>query len=152
MGPLGAGWYPERPGRDQALTPVDAGGPATGWIVRCPRLISRPATPTRDARLGLFLHPTVAVDASKRRAIEAKESCLWRLAAEEAADVLAGVARITVVADRENGICELFARRPIGVQLLTRAAHDRSLADGGWLFASMDAWPERHREMIVLPV
>jgi NOL1/NOP2/fmu family ribosome biogenesis protein len=37
------------------------------------------------------------------------------------------------------------------VQLLTRAAQDRSLADGGRLFATIDAWPERHRETIVLP-
>jgi len=123
---------------------------------------------------GLFLHPTIAidaehggviglvgaqvlnrtgdkVDASKRRAIEDKESYRWLRAAEEAADVLDGAACITVVADRESDIYEQFARRPEGVQLLTRAAQDRSLADGGRLFATMDAWPERHRETIVLP-
>jgi hypothetical protein len=58
---------------------------------------------------------------------------------------------ITVVTDRENDIYEQFARRPTDVQLLTRAAQDRSLADGEQLFASMDAWPERHREAIILP-
>jgi hypothetical protein len=127
-----------------------------------------------DRDLGLFLHPTIAVDAghggiiglvgaqvlnrteakvdaSKRRAIEDKESYRWLLAAEEAADVLAGAACVTVVADRESDIYEQFARRPTGVQLLTRAAQDRSLADGERLFATMDAWPERHRETIVLP-
>ena len=91
------------------------------------------------------------VDASKRRAIEDKESYRWLRAAEEAADVLAGAACITVVGDRESDIYEQFARRPTGVHLLTRAAQDRSLADGGRLFATMDAWPERHRETIVLP-
>jgi len=68
-----------------------------------------------DRDLGLFLHPTIAVDAnhggiiglvgaqilnrtgakveaSSRRAIEDKESYRWLLAAEEAADVLAGAA------------------------------------------------------------
>ena len=40
---------------------------------------------------------------------------------------------------------------PRGVHLLTRAAQDRSLADGARLFATMDVWPERHRETIVLP-
>jgi hypothetical protein len=127
-----------------------------------------------DRDLGLFLHPTIAVDAvhgriiglvgaqvlnrtgakidaSKQRAIEDKESYRWLLAAEEAADVLTGAGCITVVADRESDIYEQFARRPAGAHLLTRAAHDRSLADGERLFASMDAWPERHREMIVLP-
>ena len=88
---------------------------------------------------------------SKPRAIEDKESYRWLHAAEEASDVLAGAACITVVADRESDIYEQFARRPAGVQLLTRAAQDRSLADVGRLFATIDAWPEQHRETIVLP-
>ena len=37
------------------------------------------------------------------------------------------------------------------MHLLTRAAQDRSLADGARLFATMEAWPERHRETIALP-
>jgi hypothetical protein len=74
-----------------------------------------------------------------------------QVAAEEASDVLAGAACITVVADRESDVFEQFARRPAGVQLLTRAAQDRSLADAGRLFATVDAWPEQHRETIVLP-
>src|SRR3984885_2706567 len=109
-----------------------------------------------DRDLGLFLHPTIAVDAvhggiiglvgaqvlnrtgakvdaSKQRPIEAKESYRWLLATEEAADVLAGAACVTVVADRESDIYEQFARRPEGVHLLTRAAQDRSLADGARL-------------------
>ena len=104
-----------------------------------------------DRDLGLFLHPTIAVDAvrggmiglvgarvlnrtgdkidaSKPRAIEDKESYRWLHAAEEASDVLAGAACITVVADRESDIYEQFARRPAGVQLLTR--RPRSLACG----------------------
>jgi hypothetical protein len=127
-----------------------------------------------DRDLGLFLHPTIAVDAvhggviglvgaqvvnrtgdkvdtTKRRAIEDKESYRWLLAAEEASEVLAGAACITVVGDRESDIFEQFARRSEGVQLLTRAAQDRSLADAGRLFATVDAWPEQHRETIVLP-
>jgi Transposase DDE domain len=91
------------------------------------------------------------VDTTKRRAIEDKESYRWLLAAEEASEVLAGAACITVVADRESDIFEQFARRSEGVQLLTRAAQDRSLADAGRLFATVDAWPEQHRETIVLP-
>jgi hypothetical protein len=127
-----------------------------------------------DLHLGLFLHPTIAVDAvhggmiglvgaqvlnrttekaevAKHRALEEKESYRWLLAAEEAGDVLAGAACITVVGDRESDIYEQFARRPVGVQLLTRAAQDRCLADAGRLFSTIDAWPEQHREMIVLP-
>ena len=124
--------------------------------------------------LGLFIHPTIAVDAdhggiiglvgaqvlnrtgdkvdpSKPRAIEDKESYRWLRATEEAADVLSAAARVTVVADRESDIYEQFARRPESVHLLTRAAQDRCLAETGRLFATMDAWPEQHRETIVLP-
>ena len=49
MGPLGEGRDPERPGRDQALTTVDADGPANGQIAPRAPLISRSATPTWDA-------------------------------------------------------------------------------------------------------
>jgi hypothetical protein len=127
-----------------------------------------------DRDLGLFLHPTIAVDAEhggmiglvgaqvlnrlepkqvplKARAIEDKESYRWLVAAEEAADVLSAAASITVVGDRESDIYEQFARRPENVHLLTRAAQDRCLADAGRLFATIDAWPEQHRETIVLP-
>src|SRR3954451_13145279 len=47
LGPMGDGWDPERPSRDQALTAVDADGPANGRIIRHAPLISRSATPTR---------------------------------------------------------------------------------------------------------
>ena len=127
-----------------------------------------------DRDLGLFLHPTIAVDAEhggiiglvglqvlnrtapkaehrQPRAIEDKESYRWLLAAEEAADVLSAAATITVVADRESDIYEQFSRRPESVHLLTRAAQDRCLAEAGRLFATIDAWSEQHRETIVLP-
>jgi len=127
-----------------------------------------------DRDLGLFLHPTIAVDAVhggmiglvgaqvlnrtnakvdglKQRTIEDKESYRWLLAADEASEMLAGAASVTMVADRESDIYEQFARRPKGVQLLTRAAHDRCLAETGRLFATVAAWPERHRETIRVP-
>ena len=127
-----------------------------------------------DRDVGLFLHPTIAVDAAsggmiglvgaqilnrtgakvknpKPRPIEDKESFRWLLAAEEASDVLAGAASITVVADRESDIYEQFARRPESVHLLTRAARDRNLAEAERLFETIDAWPERHRATINLP-
>jgi hypothetical protein len=127
-----------------------------------------------DQDLGLFLHPTIAVDAanggiiglvgaqimnrtgekvdaSKPRPIEEKESYRWLLATQEASDVLAGAACITMVGDRESDIYEQFATRPANVHLLTRAAQDRCLADCGRLFAAIDTWPEQHRESIVLP-
>ena len=127
-----------------------------------------------DRDLGLFLHPTIAVDAvhggmiglvgaqvlnrthakadnPKQRMIEERESYRWLLAADEASEMLAGAASVTMVADRESDIYEQFARRPKGVQLLTRAARDRCLAEAGRLFATVAAWPERHRETIMVP-
>lgn len=127
-----------------------------------------------DRDLGLFLHPIIAVDAAhggmlglvgaqvlnrtepkvehtKPRAIEDKESYRWLIAADEAADVLSAAASITVISDREGDIYEQFVRRPENVHLLTRAAQDRCLADAGRLFATINAWPEQHRETIVLP-
>jgi hypothetical protein len=124
--------------------------------------------------LGLFLHPTIAVDAdhdsliglagaqvfnrtgdkldpSKPRAIEDKASCRWLRAVEEAADALSAAARVSVAADRESGIDEPFARRPGSVHLLTRAAQDRGLAETGRSLTTIDAWAEPHRETIVLP-
>ncbi|MFD2578397.1 IS4 family transposase [Novosphingobium colocasiae] len=77
----------------------------------------------------------------ERRAlpIEEKESFRWLEAAEQAASVCAGAGRITIVADREGDIYEAFALRPRGTDLLIRAAQDRSLEDGGKLFAALDA-------------
>ena len=83
--------------------------------------------------------------------VEEKESFRWLQGADAAASVCAGARRITVVADREGDIYEAFALRPEGVELLVRAAQDRSLEDGGKLFAALDALPEAGRADLHLP-
>jgi hypothetical protein len=65
--------------------------------------------------------------------------------------VLAGASCVTVVADRESDSYEQFARRPEATHLLTRTAQDRRLADAGRLFATVEAWVERHHDTIDLP-
>ena len=80
--------------------------------------------------------------ARKSLPIEEKESFRWLEGADEAASVGAGAARVTVIADREGDIYEAFALRPYGTDLLIRAAQDRSLEDGGRLFARLDALPD----------
>jgi hypothetical protein len=113
-------------------------------------------TVTRSAPAGgngSFLHATIAVDAASgavlgvldaqvlerigggkasrlQRRFEDRESARWLLAAQRVG-ALRGASRITVVADREADVFELFARRPAHVDLLVRAMHDRALADGG---------------------
>lgn len=83
--------------------------------------------------------------------VEEKESFRWLQGADEAASVCAGARRITVVSDREGDIYEAFALRPDGVELLVRAAQDRSLGDDGRLFAALDALPEGGRAALDLP-
>jgi hypothetical protein len=87
----------------------------------------------------------------KTKAYEDKESRRWQQGAEAAALICAGAARITVVADRESDIYEAFALAPAGVEMLVRAAQDRSLEDGGRLFATLDALPEAGRRPLALP-
>ena len=124
--------------------------------------------------IGVFLHPTIAVDADgggllglvgaevmnrttgpasdhKQRPAEAKESRRWLDSACTAGDVLAGAAMITVVQDREGDIYDQFARRPAGVELLVRAAQDRVVGPHQTLFAAAPAWPERDRYIIDVP-
>jgi len=123
---------------------------------------------------GLYLHPVLAVDAedgailglvhaeflaraggrkgSRRdRPVAEKESRRWLTGAEQAAQVCAGAAAVTVIADRESDIFAAFADRPAGVALVVRAAQDRSLGDGGRLFARADGLPVAARATLDLP-
>jgi len=110
---------------------------------------------------GLFVHPVLAVDAGdgsvlglagalvwrrtkakqadyQSQPIETKESYRWIAAPKTAQAVMAAASRVTVIADREADIYELFARLPAeGADMLVRATHDRALADKGRLFAEM---------------
>jgi hypothetical protein len=124
--------------------------------------------------IGIFLHPQVAVDAAtggiiglagasilnrtqrpttarRVRPLAEKESRRWLDGAETAGRVCAAALEITVVGDRESDIYEEFARRPATVHLLTRAAQDRVLADGGCLFAVAAGFAECTRYEIDVP-
>lgn len=109
-----------------------------------------------DAILGLiggqFLNRSAGRKAVRRSVpIEHKESYRWVQGADLAASVCASARRVTVVADREADIFEAFARRPPSVDLLVRAAQDRSLDDGGRLFAQADALAPVARATLDLP-
>jgi len=118
-----------------------------------------------DGIRGFFVHPVVAVDAEDEALLgvvgahiwtrgeeptpmhhdipfDEKESRRWLAGAEIAAEHLAPVAtRVVVVSDREGDIYPMFARRPEGIDLVVRAAHDRVLAEGGNLFSVAAEWP-----------
>lgn len=109
---------------------------------------------------GYFIHPVIAVDvedeavvglvaaaiwtraaapaeARRGRRFEDKESARWLAGCEAAAAVLSAASSVTMVADRECDIYPLFARRPAELDVIVRAAQDRSLADGGRLFEAL---------------
>jgi hypothetical protein len=114
---------------------------------------------------GLFLHPMLAIEASgkrclglvgaevwtrfecvkiprRNRPIEDKESHRWLRGAERTKQVLQLAARVTVIGDRESDIYEAFARLPgPNFDLLSRAAQDRKIAEGGCLFAYTNRLP-----------
>jgi hypothetical protein len=84
------------------------------------------------------------------RAFEDKESHRW-LAATERAGQIAGAARITMVADREADIYDLFARRPDHVDLIVRANHNRTLEGGDKMADRIAAMPRLGVTLLTLP-
>ena len=128
------------------------------------------------AWIGLFVHPALAIDAEdgsvlglagatiwrrdKVKAanyqslpIEEKESNRWLATPRAARAQLAQASLVTVIADREADIYELFARVPDArTHVLIRAAKDRALAQkGARLFATIAARPEAGRLAFDLP-
>jgi hypothetical protein len=99
---------------------------------------------------GFFIHPLVAIDSEteavlglldahiwtrddaieaaprRQRAIEDKESIRWLRGVERAGELLTEAASVVIVGDRENDIYSCFARWPAGVDLIVRAAQDRT--------------------------
>ena len=135
-------------------------------------------TSLRDDGAGhsLVAHPTIAVEAEtgallglvhgemllragglresrKARAFDDKQSRRWLSGAEAAGGLTAaGAAQVTVVADREGDLYEMFACKPASVELLIRAAQDRALADdAGQLFAVLAAQGEAGQFTVALP-
>jgi hypothetical protein len=125
--------------------------------------------------VGLFVHPALALDAEdgtvlglagasiwrrqsrkrpdyQKQPIERKESRRWLDTITAARPHLASARLVTVVADREADIFELFARLPDArTHVLVRAAHDRALEDGGRLFAGLAAQPVAGEITLHLP-
>ena len=129
----------------------------------------------RGRRDALDVHPTIAVDAEtgavlgllrvdfltrkgglkerrKQRDFADKASRRWLDSAQAAADLsAAGALQVTVVADRESDIYELFALRPAETALLIRATQNRRVDEGGLLFDRLAGQPEAGRLEAVLP-
>jgi hypothetical protein len=129
---------------------------------------------------GLLLHPVLAVDAGsgellglvsleiwnrtggkvtarRKRATADKESRRWLDGMQQASEVLAQAASITVVSDRESDSYELFAKRPANVHLIIRACQDRRIEPAPQdpadelLFAFIERQPEQGRFVVTIP-
>jgi hypothetical protein len=85
------------------------------------------------------------------RAIETKESGRWVEGLVQADRRLREAAMVSVIADRESDIYELFARpRAPHVHLIVRAAHDRRMSDGAKLMAALAAGAHEAGEEIFI--
>lgn len=118
------------------------------------------------ADLAVWTRSGGKVAARRDRATGAKESRRWIETMERQAALRESAARVTLVADAESDIYELFARRPVGIDVLVRAAQDRKVkapkpvpADMAEqasepvpdrLFALVDSWPELGRTTVQL--
>ncbi len=77
-----------------------------------------------------------------------KQSQRWLDGMQASGNCLETAAMITVVADREGDIFEMFADRPEGVEVLIRAAQDRKLShDAGKLFGSLESRPQEEHSV-----
>jgi hypothetical protein len=124
---------------------------------------------------GLLAHVMIAVDAASHaclglvggdvwsrdgvvtehhrdRPLSERESRRWVETAEQAKDVVASAAMVTVVADRESDIYPAWASVPRpGFHLLSRAMADRRLAGGGNLFSAAESFAVAGTREIKLP-
>lgn len=80
------------------------------------------------------------------RSFRARQSYRWMASMKRSGELLGDASMVTVVADREADIYEMFACRPGSVEVLIRASHDRVVEGGtGKLFASLEGCPsEEH--------
>ncbi len=124
---------------------------------------------------GFFIHPVIAVDVAHeaviglvdiniwtraktrvadrtKRPLENKESARWLNGCVVAAEALNRCASVTMIADRESDIYELFFHCPQKLHLIVRAGQNRALVDGGLLFDVLGkAKPIAHQEVNVAP-
>jgi len=112
---------------------------------------------------GFFIHPQIVIAADEeavigiagaaiwtrepgrtgdhhKRPAEDKESRRWLAGARAAADALPDAAEIIMTSDRESDIYGLLAGRPDRVELVVRAAQDRTLDNGTRLEQAATAW------------
>jgi hypothetical protein len=91
----------------------------------------------------------------RKRTTAAKESQRWIESTQQAGEVLAAAASVTMVSDRESDFYELFVKRPQNVELVVRACQNRRIEgeeeEPDLLFSFIDAQAEQGRVVITIP-
>jgi hypothetical protein len=87
-----------------------------------------------------------------QRALEDRESERWIWTGTQAKKVLAGAAMITFIGDRESDFYAAWAMLPgPNFHMISRAMHDRCLADGSSMFAAGEGFKVVDTKTIDLP-
>lgn len=144
--------------RSNGFGPVGKGG-ALGGLLLHPLLAVEPAS---GALLGLVAmqvwnRSDGRVTPRRKRPTASKESQRWLDGVQQAGEVLAQAASITMLSDREGDFYELFAKRPANVELIVRACQNRRIEsptqapEDGLLFSFIDRRPEQGRFMVTIP-
>ena len=88
----------------------------------------------------------------RKRRLEDKESERWIATGEDAKQVLASAAMVTVVGDREHDFYAAWATLPApNFHLIIRLMHDRCLVDGTSVYAASTAFPHADSQQVDLP-
>ena len=87
------------------------------------------------ARADVWTRPDAPAGDRKTRSIDTKESARWLDATRACKGLTEVAAQVVTVADREADIYEHFAARPVDVDMIVRARHNRATTAGAPLFA-----------------
>ena len=146
-----------RRARVRGFGPVGGGGALSGVLL--PAVLAVAAGPG-GGLLGLVDGAIWTREGGQRvgprrhRATSEKESQRWLDGMVRSGEALATASRITMVADRESDIYDLFAKRPSNVDLVVRVAQDRRIETGEdeseLLFAFADGLAEQGRIAVSL--
>jgi hypothetical protein len=105
---------------------------------------------TRSQETDAPAQEDTAAGKKSTRAFSDKASARWHDGCV-AATILSEAAALTMIADRESDIYELFAQRPERLDLIVRVAQDRRLAEGGRLFDALADAPELAPRSVRVP-
>lgn len=135
--------------------PVGRGGATRGYLLHAALAVEVGSGALLGVSgLNIWTRSGGKVAARRGRATGAKESRRWIETMDGQAALRAQAARVTLVADAESDIYELFARRPAGIDVLVRAGQNRKVSTETEaperLFALADSWPELGRVTVEL--